>query len=193
MTSTDAGTETQFAALVSALHAVPGESGYYLALVHHTSVLFRESTSEIPGYLFKLRLKTLHPPADTTWHHSLDSSYAAARVSARVGDSYIRMRIRDATVLTTEEIVRLLENCIAAHARYFPNSAGYCYDCWRSGEGMLVEAEGDVATVCPPCMAKRQRKNRSQTQMRQPRRGAQQRQPGWKLALVGLAARWRGR
>lgn len=155
----------QFDSVESLLGASPGDKGYSAGVFENVPLLFKLVEDQPPEYMFKLR-KTSRRSGRCLWIEELGEPYSDAEVSGELDDQYLFLWIRNAAVLSPEEIVEFVSLCIEKYGVHFPPAPDYCYVCRKSGEAELRQIGADVSTVCPAYMASRiQERERKEEQL----------------------------
>ncbi len=161
-----------FLAIAKALGAREGDNGHHRGILLNVPFLMKMTSTVAPGYVFKLR--RLSPAGSSTkpvprkplapWHKLLPEDYETAEIRCEIEDDYLYLWIDKPEELTADSIVSLLESCIQDHSGYFPSKSSYCYGCSSIGEASLVQVSSSIATICPGCLAGKQRSNAEENQ-----------------------------
>lgn len=155
--------DEQFFAIAAALGAEAGDEEYYRGLLGNAPFLFKIMSVEPPGYLLKFRMmEPRTEPSD--WHEKLGAEYAGAGIRCEIEGDYVYLWIDDASQLSADAIAALATACVRDHARYFPPSASYCYDCQEIGAGTLVQSSNMIGLSCEACLARRLREKVAEDQ-----------------------------
>lgn len=152
--------DQQAAAIAADLGAEPGSHGYFKALAGGVPLLFKITSEEPFGYMFKLRMKEPHN-LPCSWHENLPPEFSNADVKCEIDAEYIYLWIRNPLVVSAISIADAVRECINDHRRYFPSGSDYCFDCKSVGTAQLVQAGGSVSSVCDSCLDAREDKRKT--------------------------------
>ena len=146
--------ESQFLSIASLLSAEAGSANYYSGQVDGTPFLMKLVSVDPPAYMFKLRMTESHN-LHSDWPNTLSEEYVDANVDCEIEGDYIFLWIRDSSSLSAEKIATLVRSCIDHHSSFFPEAAGYCFDCSEFGKASVIQSSASITSICEGCLDKR--------------------------------------
>lgn len=146
--------ESQFLSVASLLSAEAGSANYYCGQVDGTPFLMKLVSVDPPAYMFKLRMTEPHN-LHSDWPSTLSEEYVDANVDCEIEGDYIFLWIRDSIALNAEKVAALVRSCIDHHSSYFPEAAGYCFDCGELGNASVIQSSASITSICESCLDKR--------------------------------------
>lgn len=146
--------ESQFLSVASGLGAELGDADYYRGEIEGAPFLLKLISADHPAYLIKLRMTQPHN-LPSSWPGTLSERYADADVDCEIEGDYIFLWVRDASSLSSEDLIVLVRSCVDHHSTYFPGAAGYCFDCGSSGNASIIQSSSSITSICEDCLGKR--------------------------------------
>jgi hypothetical protein len=139
--------------ILRTLNAQLGTDDYFYGIVKTTPFLFKVISGDPAVLLFKLRIVESGDRSHGR-QVSSDQYLGTLGIECEFDEKYMWLWMRKTDLLSSKQIVEVVEQSVDNYSEYFPSPAGYCFVCKEKRMGTLVQDDVKIATVCSECMGK---------------------------------------